>query len=532
MPKIVDDVGANKNLLKHLPEHGVLICKSCQFAIQPSALSSHLLRHQIYRSERRQLLDRLSGLDLRDPEQVTYPNPHSPSISDLPVYRGWICEVPNCGHACASEKRMAQHWSDQHGSREVVARTAWLQTFFRGNKIRYFEVSEPTSAPTPATDDDEEHNGKPVKADNVLASSSSTSPIVTFDDSSCVSRPAYSAGLTATQLNILNLQLMHHWSTTTSHTCGRGTEPPGFWTKTITQRALDGNEYLMYMCLSTAAFHLASEHRMTSKFYQYREIGLEYQGYGVRNFNQAFADPTTNKEDILAFNRLLAHTRCAEHHLDPESSDSAIKPELEGKSLPILECVMLLRGATETNIRSQADLPPKSGLRLPHEVLIGLFDLPHGDTSIVDNAFVMPSSRYPNIPPYLYRTISSIPPRIYHTLYDLNSTDIYALKHAYASLVTCFDRSYDPAGTGHVWAQWNGVEAWPRMVSERFISLLENCHPATVAMLALWSLIVKRLEVHCWYLQGETRRHYRFIREMASGDLLDLVDEIAGFQVT
>ena len=244
------------------------------------------------------------------------------------------------------------------------------------------------------------------------------------------------------------------------------------------------------------------------------------------------ADPATDKEDILAFNRLLAQTRCAEHHLDPDSSDSAIKPELEGKSLPILECIMLLRGATETSLQAQAELPASSGLKLPHEVLLGLYDLPPSSGSDVENAFILPSSMFPNIPPRLYQSILAIPSRTQHTFHNLSEADMHALKHAFACVITCFDRSYSHPGEGLVWPKWNGVEAWPRMISERFIGLLENCHPSTVAILALWALVVKRLEVHYWYLQGETRRHYRFIREMASGELLRLVDEIAEWQVT
>lgn len=36
-------------LLVHLPDFGILICKLCKFAIQPKALTSHLLRHHIPR---------------------------------------------------------------------------------------------------------------------------------------------------------------------------------------------------------------------------------------------------------------------------------------------------------------------------------------------------------------------------------------------------------------------------------------------------------------------------------------------------
>jgi hypothetical protein len=322
---------------------------------------------------------------------------------------------------------------------------------------------------------------------------------------------------------------MHHWSTNASYTANRGSEPPDFWTKTITQQALEGNEFLMYGCLSVAAFHLASEHRLTPKFYEYREIGLEYQGYGVAGFRKALA-AGSDKEGCLAFNRLLGMTRCAEHHLDPDSTDSAIKPELEGKSLPILECIMLVRGATSMWYAMQHELPNDSGLKLPHEVFLGLASIPYN--SAVSIAFTPSPSQFPHIPLVLYNRLLSILPRLLPTLQQpsTSSEDLAAVKHAFASLMECFNRSYS---CREIWAKWNGVEAWPRMITDRFLNLIESYHPAAVVMVGLWSLLVKRLEVelNCWFLQGETRRLLRFVRDPLEGELRELVDDIAAFPV-
>lgn len=141
-----------EDLLKHLPDYGVVVCRACQFAVQPQALPSHLLRHQIYRNERRTLLNRLSKLGLRDPDDVPTPDPNGPPLSTLPLHRGYVCLAPSCTHSCVSQKRMFQHWSEAHGehdSKNVKARPAALQTFFRGNKIRYFEVNGAFQTTTP-----------------------------------------------------------------------------------------------------------------------------------------------------------------------------------------------------------------------------------------------------------------------------------------------------------------------------------------------------------------------------------------------
>lgn len=101
-------------LIAYLEEYGVAICKKCQFAIQPSALPSHLLRHQIYRQERRELLQRLSKLKLPEPDNVPPPGSNSDPLPHLTVHQGFKCERLGCEHACVSSKRMSQHWSEQH----------------------------------------------------------------------------------------------------------------------------------------------------------------------------------------------------------------------------------------------------------------------------------------------------------------------------------------------------------------------------------------------------------------------------------
>lgn len=128
------------------PAYCVLICRECQYAIQKSAVSSHLLRHKIYREERQRFLSHVANLELLEPEDVSLPPPWSAPIEGLPVIAGVGCTQDGCGSLCASLKRMKKHQSEVHGvsnlgNVEEFARPAALQTFFRGTKLRYFEVT-------------------------------------------------------------------------------------------------------------------------------------------------------------------------------------------------------------------------------------------------------------------------------------------------------------------------------------------------------------------------------------------------------
>jgi len=64
-------------LLEHDPRHGVLICLKCRYAVQRSALDSHLLRHKIYREERKRLVASVSHLNILEPDKVSIPVPTS-----------------------------------------------------------------------------------------------------------------------------------------------------------------------------------------------------------------------------------------------------------------------------------------------------------------------------------------------------------------------------------------------------------------------------------------------------------------------
>lgn len=117
-----------------------------------SALQSHLLRHKIFRHGRHSLLSLISQLEISEPDDVPLPPPSSKPIEALPVIPGLRCVVGQCGSLYASSKRMRRHQLEYHDLAEsetngadLMVRSASLQTFFRGTKIRYFEVT--TSAP-------------------------------------------------------------------------------------------------------------------------------------------------------------------------------------------------------------------------------------------------------------------------------------------------------------------------------------------------------------------------------------------------
>jgi hypothetical protein len=106
-----------QNAMHYLPQHRVLICRECQYAIQPSAISRHLKElHHIYHSNRQEFMTYAGGSDLADPKDVTAPKLDGDPVPGLTIIRGLACGVKQCGHLCATVKRMKMQKAPEHST--------------------------------------------------------------------------------------------------------------------------------------------------------------------------------------------------------------------------------------------------------------------------------------------------------------------------------------------------------------------------------------------------------------------------------
>lgn len=131
-----------EELLQYLAAYKVIVCTECQYAIQPKAIARHLKEiHRIRSSERQTFLDYIRRYELAEHELVMKFTPGEFPVPLLPVQNGLQCQSQGCVHLCATEKRMKQHWSSVHGRHGLVSsdwRSVPIQTFFKGNLLRYF----------------------------------------------------------------------------------------------------------------------------------------------------------------------------------------------------------------------------------------------------------------------------------------------------------------------------------------------------------------------------------------------------------
>jgi hypothetical protein len=272
-------------LLHYLLPHRVLICKECRYAIQPSAISRHLKElHRIYRSDRQEFMEYAQGLDLADPRDVILPEPNEVPVPFLLTTSGLACGASGCGHLCVTIKRMRRHWATVHS--DVVAdapqwRPVDLQTFFRGNQLRYFIVCRNSTATSQP-----ERNSK-------LDSEASSFEIDTLEVPL-----TYDSNWSADDLNLLE-----HFKNSTYLDVGHNSVSRQLWQTTIPLLACS-HSFLKHGILACSALHLAYLNPPERQRYQL--TAACHQNRALPAFRSAIANANENNCNALfAFSQLL-----------------------------------------------------------------------------------------------------------------------------------------------------------------------------------------------------------------------------------
>ncbi|KAH0565678.1 hypothetical protein GP486_000934 [Trichoglossum hirsutum] len=146
----------------HYPEYRVLVCKSCQYAIQPTQIVAHLRsdQHKLSRSQSEELADKYKNIQLIDPrtEQIA-PTIVITPIHHLPIYRdGLACN--HCHFICRSRDWIQRHQREVHNIKigrgrktaQIEWTTVWCQRFFTGVGRHFFQVQQTNQSDESWTD--------------------------------------------------------------------------------------------------------------------------------------------------------------------------------------------------------------------------------------------------------------------------------------------------------------------------------------------------------------------------------------------
>lgn len=467
---------APSQLFHYLPTYRVLICKECRYAIQPAAISRHLKDlHHIYRSDRQELIEYTKGLQLADPGNVVPPPTYDAPVPFLPTENGLACAKDGCTHLCVTIKRMKNHWATSHkdggGSGCARWRSVALQTFFRGNQLKYFIVSPPCALQSTSAQSSEAQSERSRVSEaapssdcsysSPLASELTLPPDWTHDD----------------------IALFNHFTQYTYHDMGRSPLSRRMWQASIPEMAFR-HDFLKHGILACSALHLAflnpSERR------RYQIISAGHQERALPQFRALVADPTDETcNALLAFSHLLIV-----HCFAEEEQDGNLFLVKEAEDPGLLDWLRVMRGSCTIFRHVWSDMT--NG---PVKPLI--------EENIQDEPLPIVSEN----PEHAARFKQLL------TLPILGKTTLVAEMlqeqiSAYSSALTILAKAFRCAQAAKdqgVLTLWTVVQIWPARIPLEYLDLLRTREPAALVLLAHYCVLLGPLE-ESWYMNGFRKR--------------------------
>ncbi|KFY83763.1 hypothetical protein V500_09928 [Pseudogymnoascus sp. VKM F-4518 (FW-2643)] len=456
-------------LLQYLPEYKVVICATCRYAIQPNAIERHLKElHKFRRDSRRPFMQYISKLDLDIPDKVReIRNTESP-VPLLPVHDGLRCMHEGCTHLCVSAKRMKGHWLSAHG-RSGHIDFDWhpvpLQTFFRGNLLRYFTNSDVH----PAADS--------TRSDISINTSDRYSEKLNWnrDDVDVTDLPSISGLLLQSQLDEIDSTLLQHYITSTSLSLTTDARTKTMWQVTV-PRIASQFPFLLHGILACAALHLAYLDPGQGRELMIR--GRVHQDRAMPLFRSAIESPNRDNCDaVFAFSHLLVIYSFA-----AEREDERLFL-VESNALEVLPSwLYFIRSGCSMlcDVWDQLESGPVGSLVSAWEIPITFSEA--GQEPLMDSL------------------LSAIPLQGSEDSWSEDVCQIY--RDAATELGVAFSCTQDPSAG---FTAWDALRIWPMRISDAYLNLLSQHHPGALILVAYYCILLQRLDSH-WYFEGRAKR--------------------------
>ncbi|KAH8799052.1 hypothetical protein F5884DRAFT_132114 [Xylogone sp. PMI_703] len=463
-------------LLHYIPRHKVLICRECRYAIQPSAISRHLKElHRIYRSRRQTLLEYAQGLDLADPKDVTLPGPDERPVPLLTTIAGLACEASGCNHLCATLKRMKKHWTEDH-STLTLNNPQWrpvnLQTFFRGNQLRYFIVRQ--SSPTLNQQELRSNIDQEITTSRTITPSP---PLIYDSDAMTIECP----------------QLLQHFQTSTYLHIGHNEVSRQVWRTEVPILAAE-YPFLKHGILACSALHLAYLYPSRRKRYQL--IAAYHQNIALPEFRVEIATPNSdNCFALMVFSQLLIF-----HCFSADQQDEDLLL-VKGKNDPGLpDWLQVLRGSCNTFM---SVWPHIEGAPLIALMMVDLVDLEREQSG--SNSETIENDER------LHALAELIKPSTGHIAQNVSNHASSPLSLALLALSRAFANA-KVAQSRNTYSLWTATYTWPMQVTQEYLDLLKDREPVALILLAHYCILLRPLEKTNWYMSGYSKRLLTRIR--------------------
>lgn len=479
---------SSTELFHYSEAHQVLICTSCRYAVQPTAIIRHLKDiHHLSSDKRRPLAKYKDTLRLKNPEEVYPPFPQDFPVPFLPVEKGWQCQAAGCDYLCISKKRMETHWPAEHGRKGLPSRdwsSTSVQTFFRGNMLKYFSKDSRSRIATVQITPAERLEHMVSNTRDEMISPSELQYVSKIQQKYC--------------LDSVDCWILNQYLASTYKSFTNDEETEHIW-KDIVPDLAYSNRFLLHGLLACTA-----QYMIHMNFPQRQELILRacsHQDHALPAFREAIDNPTNDNCDaIMTFSYLLVVYTFATSSAN--SSDS------------------LLFVANSASCSNHHSIVPLwlVFLRDGCAMLCDVWDLiEDGPLATLTTAWESDIYDGNDLPYWMH--FSSIAQE--GLSWSKDEVRIYG--DASLLLARCFVTMEQQQNDS--WATtWKILGLWPMRVESEFMTLLYNRHPGALVLLAYYCIILKRMERY-WYFEGGAAKlmlsilsvleksWHRFIRE-------------------
>ncbi|KAJ5598522.1 hypothetical protein N7537_008606 [Penicillium hordei] len=375
---------------------------------------------------------------------------------------------------------MRRHWSDVHnvsGPNDFAshARLVKLQTFFRGTKLKYFEVSIARAAESQGSDEGGGHNRNDSGVDEVP---SVVQPMPLSEFSLVV--------------DLETLTYFHHFIITTCLTLPQveGSLPASqYWGTYIVSLALQWR-WLMCGLLAISAHHSAMLENETTAQQKHCERATMFRSEFFVGFNETMVNNsnTVSTETYKQMKKAAVQVRgimnCARWTLTgfTANQENVLSPATSISWLQSLLCDV--RDFASSQLGNSVEIGQSTGDDL--QTSLGTNN-PRGATAA---------------PTVLLNRLQMLPYRMVETFGKPDDEqDAPAILLGIASLVQCCNSVYE---SNFLSGGWQGISAWLNKTTDHFNHMVSLQSPAALIVLAHWAaILVKWTEIHeCWFIHG------------------------------
>ncbi|OQE19322.1 hypothetical protein PENFLA_c019G05411 [Penicillium flavigenum] len=408
--------------------------------------------------------------------------------------------MTGCGHLCASSKRMRRHWSDAHsvsGPNDFAshARSVKLQTFFRGTKLKYFEVSVATTdAESPDFDEGARHDRK----DSDVAEMSLLAQPTSLPDSSPV-------------VDLETLAYFHHFMITTCLTLPKiddSLPASQYWGKYVVSLAMR-QRWLMCGLLAISAYHSATLEDERTAQQKHCERATKLRSEFFVGFNETMNKNFNNlsTEDLQKTKKIAVQIRsiisCARWTLTGSitKQETVLGPTIALSRLQSLLC----------DIRDFSELGNSSAIQ-------------QNKADDRQKNLDMNSARgTATAPTVLLNRLQILPYRMAEIFGKPDhEQDAPAILLSIAALLECCSSVFESNDSLAVDlpGTLQGISAWLNKTTDHFDYMVSLLNPAALIVLVHWAaILVKQTEVYeCWFIHGFSRAIVLLIHEHFSTD--------------